>query len=201
MLTITPVFLRIAHLVAPVVLAMFEGFIESNPLGRRQDLIDFRLEQGPLDGVCAEGFRIIRRFSLNIITIFRVGQERRVQRCLGYLNLCPGRAETVAISRSDLFELLFLILGQIQPIPEGVFQTSLMRWWFELGLVRNVRICRLGEHKLVAEIKARKGKTILFIRFFKSDLLRINNLLVLFGGWKKFLNRPPGVVVEFLIGP
>ena len=40
-------------------------------------------------------------------------------------------------------------------------------------------------NKLVAEIKARKGKTILFIRLFKSDRLRINNLtLELFSDWK-----------------
>jgi len=145
MLPIAPAFLRIAHLVAPVILAMLESFIESNPLGRRQDLADFRFVQGPLDGVGTEGFGIIRRFSLNIITVFRVCQERRVQRFSRYLHFRPCRTQMVAISRPDLFKLLFLILGQIKPIPEGVFRGSLFRRWFELGIVSSVRICRLGK--------------------------------------------------------
>ncbi len=145
MLPIAPAILRIANHVAPVILAMLESFIESNPLGRRQDLTDFRLVQCPLDGLGAEGFRIIRRFSLNIFSVFWVCQERRVQRFLRYLHLRPCRAQTVAISRPDLFELLFLIIGQIKPIPEGVFRSSLFRRWFELGVISSARICRLGK--------------------------------------------------------
>ena len=87
----------------PTSRASLDSLVEDDPLLRSQHLADLCLVQRKLDSPGAEGIGPICCFGLNIRGVFRVGQERRVQRFLSYLCFCPCRTKTLAIFLTDLF--------------------------------------------------------------------------------------------------